>query len=110
MTRPCADAPKAHLPAGTSAVLDHILAGRFLQALQHSSIQGLLGAHDQAAEMRGPEDYHVWAQARVQGRAQAALGSRAVTAGEDSKDDELQLMFLAAVACLNMFAQHNLTG
>ena len=60
--------------------------------------------------MSGPEDYYVWAQARVQGRAQAATSRRVVTAGEESEDDVLQLMFLAAVACLNMFAQHNLTG
>jgi hypothetical protein len=102
---PADERPAAAMSPGAAAMLDHILAGRFIQALQQQPMQALLGAHDQA-ELSGPAEYYAWAQARLQQQASAATAD----GGDATAEPMLHTMLLGAVACLHMFVQHNLTG
>lgn len=116
------------LIAGLEQAAAHIVAGRYIQALQASpALRQLLDCSAAAAPTTGPsgeapvtdaESYFAVVSARAvaaveQASASAsasAFGSGAEAGAGAAGTRRLHAVLLAGVACLHVFQQHNLTG
>jgi hypothetical protein len=87
----------------SATLLQFILNGQFVKVLQSPEVQALLGAHDLPDQIQGPSEYYAWVQGRA--RELAAEGLPA-----EQQEQRLHTLLLAAVACLYVFMQHNVSG
>lgn len=96
-------AAAAALGPEEAEVLQLVLKGDWVAALRHASVQAILAAHDNV-ELTGPAEYFAFIQDRLQGTAQG-LPEGVALGGETGRR-----ALLAAVSCLGIFMQYNLSG